>query len=314
MKKMLVIGECMMELKESSATTMAKSFAGDVYNTAIYAKRWFPEAQISFLTAIGKDPISQQFEMICQEEGIDQQAMLHSDDRHMGIYSITTDEHGERSFTYWRNQSAATQMMPMLAGNYSSLCQSQFDLVYFSGISLAILSVEDRTTLFELLAQLKSSGAKIAFDPNYRAHMWPSKAEAKHWLEKSYACSDIVLPGLEDHQDLLGHQNVEEILAYLGQFSVSEIVIKCGKDGVYSYAGQEADFHLPFSPADTQVDSTAAGDSFAGTYLATRLHGHSLKTAVNAAADTAKFVIQHHGAIVKSAIFDEFLVTYTLVS
>lgn len=305
MKKILVIGECMMELKESSATTMAKSFAGDVYNTAVYAKRWFPNLEVNFLTAIGNDPISQQFELICAHEGISTQALLYSDTRHLGIYAISTDEHGERSFTYWRNQSAATTMMSMLS--QSDFDTSDLDVVYFSGISLSILSLEAKGLLIDYIQRLKSQGAKVAFDPNYRPHMWESKAQAVEWVEKAYAISDIVLPGIDDHNDLFGHQSAVIINQYFAKFDVSEIIIKCGTDGVYGFDAEKNSYHLPFSPATTQIDSTAAGDSYAGTYLAARLKGEAVDEAMGHAADVAKFVIQHHGAIVDKLTFTEFI-------
>lgn len=307
MKKLLVIGECMMELKATSANSMAKSFAGDVYNTAIYAKRWFRDLDVSFLTAIGTDPISQEFESICEKEGINCQAILHSANRHLGIYAISTDEHGERSFTYWRNQSAATQMMSLLTEKELSL--DDIDIVYFSGISLAILSEEAKLLLIEFIKNLKSKGAKIAFDPNYRAHMWQDKAQAIHWIEISYAISDIVLPGIDDHNALFGHQSAQEISQYFEQYPVSEMIIKCGSDGVHAFDDHNNAYHLPFIPAATQVDSTAAGDSYAGTYLAARMKGEGIDEAITHAADVARFVIQHHGAIVDNFAFTEFLST-----
>lgn len=308
MKKILVIGECMMELKESSATTMAKSFAGDVYNTAVYAKRWFSDIDVSFFTAIGNDPISQEFELTCSNEGINCQAILHSDTRHLGIYSINTDEQGERSFTYWRNQSAATQLMSMLPN--SEFSTSDLDIVYFSGISLSILPLEAKSLLIAYVQRLKEQGAKIAFDPNYRAHMWDSKDQAVYWIEKAYSLSDIVLPGLEDHNALFAHQSVKDISEYFAGFDVSEMIIKCGGDGVYAFDAENNLYHLPFSPAETQVDSTAAGDSFAGTYLAARLKGSQVDKAIAHAAEVAKFVIQHHGAIVDQSVFTNFLKSY----
>lgn len=308
MKKILVIGECMMELKAIDANTMAKSFAGDVYNTAVYAKRWFSDVDVSFFTAIGTDVISQQFELTCESEGISCQSMLRSDTRHLGLYAISTDEEGERSFTYWRNQSAATQMMLLLQQN--EINTAGIDIAYFSGISLSILSVESKALLIEYIEKLKNEGAQIAFDPNYRAHMWENKEQAVYWMEKAYALSDIVLPGIDDHNDLFGHQSAEEISEYFNQYNISEMVIKCGTKGVYAFNADKNAFHLPFSPAVTQIDSTAAGDSFAGTYLAARLKGDKIDEAVAYAAEVAKFVIQHHGAIVKQSAFTKFISTY----
>ena len=91
---------------------------------------------------------------------------------------------------------------------------------------------------------------------------------------------------------------------------MSEVIIKCDSDGVYAFDEDKKEYHLPFSPASTQVDSTAAGDSFAGTYLAARLNGSRIDEAISHAAEVAKFVIQHHGAIVEQSVFSNFLCSY----
>jgi 2-dehydro-3-deoxygluconokinase len=46
------------------------------------------------------------------------------------------------------------------------------------------------------------------------------------------------------------------------------------------------------------VDTTAAGDSFAGAYLAARLGGATPAQAASAGNELAAVVIQHHGALI----------------
>jgi len=298
---MLIIGECMLELRTDSNNCLVKSYAGDTYNSAVYAKRYFPEADIFYLTAVGKDSFSEEMLSVWRDEGVDPSHVQVSDTKQIGIYSISTDEHGERSFSYWRDGSAATQLMQLLDND--KLSENSFDLVYFSGISLAIYSDEDKQKLIDLISQLKGKGAKVAFDPNYRPRMWNDNAHAIHWLEKAYACSDIVLPGLEDHEDMLGQNSRDAVKSYISKFPVTEQVIKCGTEGVYTFDDKNTQFHLPFTPAKQQVDSTAAGDSFAGTYLAARLKGEDIQKAMENAAGVASIVVQHRGAIVDKKHF-----------
>lgn len=298
---MLIIGECMLELRTDNNNCLVKSFAGDTYNTAVYAKRYFPEATIQYLSSVGKDGFSEEMLNVWKSEGIDSDFVKTSQDKPIGIYSITTDEEGERSFSYWREGSAATQLMQLVDVN--QLTESSFDFVYLSGITLAIFSEEDKQKLMALIDQLKNKGAKIVFDPNYRPRMWDNKEHAIYWLEEIYSRSDLVLPGLEDHSDLLNQNDRESVLAYLKKFNVDEQVIKCGKDGVYAYDEVNKEYHLPFTPAAKQIDSTAAGDSFAGTYLAARLKGESIQQALVSAARVASIVVQHHGAIVDKKHF-----------
>ena len=59
MKNIFLFGECMIELmaasKDQPANTMKQSFAGDVFNTAVYLKRTFSEQKVHLVTAVGQD-------------------------------------------------------------------------------------------------------------------------------------------------------------------------------------------------------------------------------------------------------------------
>ena len=287
----------MLELRKHSYNTYRRDFAGDTYNSAVYAKRWDNDLSVSYFTALGHDPISEEMLEQWGEHGLDCRYVLRSEDRLPGIYAINVDEHGERSFTYWREKSAARTAMQLLQAQDESFFSNGFDYVYVSGISFAILEEADKRALLDLLKSLQSRGAKIAYDPNYRAKMWSSREHACQWNDAVYALADILFPGIEDHDDLYGHADKSEILEYLSRFGSKEVILKCGDDGVYGYKNASQTAHRPFVPAAVQVDSTAAGDSFAGTYLAARAGGHAVDAAIVAAMGVAGFVVQHQGAI-----------------
>lgn len=148
---------------------------------------------------------------------------------------------------------------------------------------------------------------KIAFDPNYRPAMWNNKQHAIDWLEKAYLVSDIVLPGEEDHNALFGHTSHSEIAQYCQRFIVQEVVIKCGEKGTFVYYDGELNVHQPFQAAPIQVDSTAAGDSFAGTYLAQRIINNDIANSLQQAAKVARQVVQHRGAIMPSGLYNKVM-------
>ena len=157
--------------------------------------------------------------------------------------------------------------------------------------------------LLKLLAQLREVGVTIAFDPNYRSTMWQDIEHAKFWLSNAYQHSDIVLPGLQEHNILWGHKNHQLVADYFSRVNVTELVIKCDEQGVYGYQQNMLVAHQPFKAAPVQVDSTAAGDSFAGTFLAARLDEKSIQHSIADACEMASIVVQHKGAILTDEVY-----------
>ncbi len=80
MTSLLVIGECMMELSAQDDLYYARAFAGDTYNAAVYAKRWCPELEVSYLSAVGTDAISDAMLEQWLTEGIDCLLVVRSED------------------------------------------------------------------------------------------------------------------------------------------------------------------------------------------------------------------------------------------
>lgn len=302
-KSLLVIGECMMELS-GDRDSYQRAFAGDTYNSAVYAKRRHHAINTQILTAIGSDPISKAMVAQWDRDHIGHTLVMTSKQAHPGIYAISTDESGERSFTYWRRASAATELVSLMSEDIRQ-AMAQFNIIYFSGITLAILTDEDKANLLELLANLKAQGSTIAFDPNFRGALWQDKHQARHWLTKAYDITDIALPGLEDHKEVYGHQNQDEVRTFLQEMDIQEIVLKADDSGVFGYQRGQRPVHQNILLEPNPKDTTGAGDSFAGTYLAERLAGSSLTDALACASEVASLVVQHQGAIIDASLHSE---------
>lgn len=301
MKNIYFIGECMVELRAMSAATLHQSFAGDVYNSAVYLKRCFPQVTTSVVTALGQDNLSKKILERFESEQINTQLVFAHDTKVPGMYYIETDEHGERSFIYWRNDSAAKKVVDFLDADALEQL-SQGDMFFFSGISLAIIEESAREDFWKVVKQLKDAGVKIVFDPNYRAHLWNSVEETKEQYHLAFTFADITLPGVEDLTTLYDVHSVEAVVEYLKPYQIEEIVVKNGPESVVTKEGDTLQSHT-IIPVTNVVDTTSAGDAFNGVYLGARLSDKSISSAVQLAAKAAGTVIQQPGAIAPKDIF-----------
>ncbi len=286
----------MVEMSPRGDGVFQQGFAGDVFNTAWYArKRMSEDWRVSFYSRVGSDALSDRFVEFTKAHGIDPSMIRRDPDRTMGLYLIELNE-GERSFVYWRKHSAAR----MLAADPQELehAVTGCDLVYFSGITLAILSEPDRKTLVETLEAARKLGKQVAFDPNIRPRLWQSAAEMRHWIEAGARIADIILPSFEDEQTAFGDTDPEATARRYSALGGGLVIVKNGGGDVTCLETPNAPvIRVPVRQVQQVRDTTAAGDSFNGAFLAAWGNGEPLETSVHQAADNAAEVIGSFGAL-----------------
>ena len=300
-KKIAVIGECMIELSQKGAE-VSRGFGGDTLNTSVYiARQVAPEAlTVNYVTALGTDSFSQQMLEAWQSEHIDTSLIQRMENRLPGLYYIETDDTGERTFYYWRNEAAAKFWLE--SEDAAAICEalSTFDYLYLSGISLAILSPTSREKLLSLLRECRANGGKVIFDNNYRPRLWASREETQQVYQQMLQCTDIAFLTLDDEDALWGEKPVEDVIARTQAAGVSEVVIKRGAESCLVAITGEAVIEVPAVKLAKEkvIDTTAAGDSFSAGYLAVRLTGGTPEAAAQRGHLTASTVIQYRGAII----------------
>ncbi|MEO3991525.1 2-dehydro-3-deoxygluconokinase [Pseudocitrobacter cyperus] len=300
-KKIAVIGECMIELSEKGAD-VTRGFGGDTLNTSVYIARQVDAAalHVDYVTALGTDTFSQQMLDAWTAENVGTGLIQRMNNRMPGLYYIETDETGERTFYYWRNEAAAKFWLE--SEEAATICEelATFDYLYLSGISLAILSPTSREKLLSLLRECRANGGKVIFDNNYRPRLWASKEETQQVYQQMLECTDIAFLTLDDEDALWGEKPVEEVIARTHAAGVQEVVVKRGADScLVAIVGQPLlDVPAVKLPKEKVVDTTAAGDSFSAGYLAVRLTGGDAEAAAKRGHQTASTVIQYRGAII----------------
>ena len=284
----------MIELSAGKGDLWRMGFAGDTFNTAWYARKILPKPKrVAYVTALGDDPFSERMRDFFSTANVESDRIRTIKGRRPGLYAITLKK-AERAFTYWRGESAARLLADDAAWLKRAL--SRAEMLYFSGITLAILSPIARRRFLREVALRRKAGARIAFDPNFRPVLWPDKKVARAAIEAAYGVADIALPTFSDEQSLFGDKSVEDTARRMTKAGVPEFVVKNGDKPVMVFGDRIGGQVPPVKPKRV-VDTTGAGDSFSGAYLAGRIMGLDPISAGRLGAIVAAEVIGVHGAL-----------------
>lgn len=300
-RRIAALGECMIELRQDPGGNLSCGFAGDTLNTATYLRRLLPAAifDVSYITAVGDDHLSEQMIGAWQNEGIDTKLVRRLPGKLPGLYWIRTDDTGEREFFYWRSESAARRLF---SNGYAAKVRNALhadDVLYVSGISFAILTPEDRELLMALVVELRQRGVRIAYDSNYRQRLWRGSDAARAFQERLLPFVDIFITSHADEAAMFGDKDIGVTAERLAGSGVPEWVVR-GEPGqtIASGAGRATE---RFVEPGQVVDTTGAGDSFDAAYLAARLSGRTVSQAISAGHALAAVVVRHRGAIMPRA-------------
>jgi 2-dehydro-3-deoxygluconokinase len=298
-KKVICVGEVMVELSRGPDGRYGMAFGGDTFNTAVYlARAAIPTA---YATAMGDDPYSDALMALATAEGVGGDLIARVPGRMPGLYLIETDAKGERKFFYWRETSPARELFEL--ENWAATCESLLAarMVYFSGVTLSLYSNTGLGRFLAVLELARKQGVTIAFDGNFRPRGWKGDlARTRTVFTEALKRVDIALPTFEDEAMLWGDANPEATVKRLQAFGIGEIVVKNGSENALVADSNGHEF-VPVPQVVEPVDTTAAGDSFNAAYLAARLNGQGPIPSAALAHGLAAEVIRHRGAIMPRA-------------
>ncbi len=295
MPQAVAIGECMLELSRAEGLLWSMGYGGDSLNVATYMARL--GGDIAYLTALGKDQFSADMKAQWAADGIDTSLVLSHQDRVPGLYAIETDPRGERSFTYWRGQSAARDMFNCAGLDAAFDAAEKAKLLYLSGITLSLYGAEEQARLVGLAKAVRSQGGDVAFDTNYRPKGWASAEQARAAIAAIAPHVSIALPTFEDDAALFGDTSPAMTVDRWAALGASRIALKLGGSGaLVSDGGPKLTIASTLDPSP--VDTTGAGDSFNGAFLAAFLRCATTQACATAGNILAAAVIRHRGAII----------------
>jgi 2-dehydro-3-deoxygluconokinase len=296
--KIACLGECMVELAPEGAGLFRLGIGGDSFNTAVYMKRLAEagEARVHYVTALGEDPQSARMIAAFRDEELETDLVFQLEGAGPGLYLIETDAQGERRFHYWRGQSAARQLMDGARAEALARALAGFDLIYLTGISLAILEPMARKRLLELLEGLGPE-TRLAFDPNHRPTLWDKPAATAAGARLA-GLGTTVLASAEDARALYGAADPAAAVRRWLDAGAAEVVLRRGAAScLIGEADTQEIVEVPAQANVTLRDTTAAGDAFNAAYLLARLRGRAIREAAAAGHGLAARVVQTPGAL-----------------
>lgn len=318
MPQIAAIGEVMIELApagmdpQTGKPLNTLSFAGDTYNTVVSLARLGIDA--SYVTRLGDDRFSDSIIANLSDESVATALIDRAQNDVPGLYMIQNTSDGEREFFYWRDQAPAKQLFDPTRPDTEKLLDglSHHPWLYFSGISLAIISGEARQALFAFLASYRANGGKVAFDSNYRPRLWGDRQEAQQATMAALTQTDLALLTLDDEALLWGENDdlLTEAKARYTKLGIPELVFKRGAEDVIileTADNTERECRVIVPKVENIIDTTAAGDTFNAGYLAARLKGQNAEQAAQEANRCANVIIRHRGGVIPKQVFlDEY--------
>lgn len=302
MKRAVSIGECMVELSGGDDALYRLGYAGDTFNTAYYLRRCLPEAwRVDYLSAVGDDRYSDGMVDFIAASGVGTGSIARLAGKRPGLYVIHQHE-GDRQFTYWRDSAAARHLADDTNALRAGLAGAE--ILYFSGITLGILSPEARARLLAALGEAREAGARVGFDPNIRPALWPDVTALRSAVMQAAAVATIVLPTHADEAPYFGdHDGAATAARYLAA-GAEEVVVKNGAEpALVSTRGHPEPVAVPCAPVAHVVDATGAGDSFNAGYISARVEGADPVAAARIGHAVAAQVLGSHGALVPAERF-----------
>jgi len=237
-------------------------------NQALAARRM--GAEVALLGAVGRDGFAEQALSLLREAGVDLSNVAEVEGVATGVAMILLDAHGENSIAVVPGANA-TLTQPQLE-RLEALLTPRDTLVVQLEIPLQLVR--------EAVALAKAKGARVLVDP----------APAPDRLPSDLIAVDVFMPNRHEAEQILGVtiENVEqaqEAARRLREAGAGIAVVKLGAEGAV-WADAEGRYDQPAILVQT-VDTTGAGDAFAGACAAFLDQGLPFADAIEQAARVA---------------------------
>ena len=265
MKKVLAIGELLIDFVPqqkgcalSEVTHFERVAGGAPANVALAASRLGGESVM--VSQVGMDAFGDYIIHTLQAGGVDTRYIFRTAKANTGLAFVSLDASGNREFSFYRNPSAdlfldEAQLTPDMFADVGVL--------RFCSVDLVDRPVKQAHRKAVRLAQ--DAGAIVSFDPNVRLPLWDSPESCQAAIREFLPFADLVKLSDNEIEFVTGLADEREAAGKLLAGGCGMVLVTKGSNGASAYTAQ-AEAHAPAQPAKV-VDTTGAGDCFAGSFL-----------------------------------------------
>jgi fructokinase len=268
---LLVIGEVLIDRYRIDGK-VKDNVAGAPLNVAIVLKHL--KKTVSVVGAIGND-----------KEGIEVLNYLKSIDigtediqvtnSKTTIANITIDK-GERSFKFDRGADANL----LLDDKTVSKLVDESEVVHF-GSATAFLGSNLLSTYLKFLSYSNSKNKLVFFDPNFREDLCKDNNSKKLFINNALTFidkSDVIKMSSEEFEIIFNNKDIKS-LCFINNYSNKIFLITLGDKGACLINKGEL-IHIKPERVCVPVDTTGAGDSFIGCFIANYKREFTIKQTV----------------------------------
>jgi fructokinase len=245
-----------------------------------------------FLSNLSTDAFGEFLMETLATEGVPERLLTRDKDHRTTLAFVAHDESADRSFTFYRTETADQHIDPSVVGDDALEAVSW---VVLGGVALA--SEPARSRLFAFVERAREHDCTVVFDPNSRPELWADAATYERTLEGMFALTDIAKVAGED-------------LAGTRFAAAPDSLLDAGPHTVFWTRGASgarvvADGRAPWGPTEhdhagyrvNSVDTTGAGDAFLAGVLSALVDGESLDEMLAFANALAALTTTESGAV-----------------
>jgi len=256
----ITLGEALIDFipVDSSNVTYLKNPGGAPANVAVGASRL--GAKSTFIGKVGNDMFGKFLEQALNNYGVDTSSMKFSNDYRTAIVFVQLDNKGERSFTFYLNQTADQQLSE---DEINSELFRDHKIFHFGTISLKDQPVKNAT--LKAIEYARNEKMILSFDPNVRLSLWDDHNELKEMIFQMLNHINVLKISEEELVFLTGDSDQSIIHHWMQKYNIDLVFLTAGENGSYVFtkSGKVKTEAIQILVEDT----TGAGDGYVAGML-----------------------------------------------